>query len=72
MRQFRKLLRRALELRRDLDALGLQLPPVVGADLRDLLLGLLDQRDVGADSVLLGAQVLLLLDPPGEARSSRR
>ena len=57
-----ELLARLLKLRRALDALGLQLAPVVGGDLRHLLLRLLDQRLARADHRLLRAQVLLLLD----------
>jgi hypothetical protein len=65
----RELLARPLELRGKLDALGLQAAPVVGADLGELLLRLRDQRLARADDERLRAQVLLLLDPPGAARS---
>jgi hypothetical protein len=52
-----------VELGRGLHALGLQLPAVVRRDLRNLALGLLDQREVAADGEFLRAQVLLLFDP---------
>jgi hypothetical protein len=44
-----ELLAGLLKLGRDLDALGLQLAPVVGGDLRQLAFRLLDQCLVGAD-----------------------
>jgi hypothetical protein len=62
VRELGQLLRRALELGGDFDALGLQAPAVVRGDLAGLLLGLLDQRLRAADGRLLRAQVLLLLD----------
>ena len=67
-----ELLARFFENIRGLDPFGLQLAAVVGGDLRDLALGLLDERLAGADRELLRAQVLLLLDAPAEASSCRR
>ena len=52
----------ALRLGRDLGALGLQLPAVVGTDLGDALLGLGDRGARAGDEEFLALQVLLPFD----------
>ena len=62
VRKLRQLLRQPFQVRRRFHPLGLELPPIVGAELRDPPFRLVDQRTARRDGEVLAAQVLLLLD----------